>query len=155
MSHSVEERLSLSKEVQLYLGTTGASLPVANDLGRHFVVTALGHESCADLFARIERVGGYANVFVQVFGRVFFVPFTRAEFAPGEPPEAVCMPFDSESEISMLVEYLLQSQTGVTLYLSGSQRVPTVARDVHRVDLLSSEFPAWGRHEAMTETQRV
>ncbi|QPK80830.1 hypothetical protein G7Y41_07150 [Schaalia sp. ZJ405] len=123
-----DQRKEFTKTILKSLASHPENLPVVNDIGRQFVVTALGDEPMKDLFDRVKVAGGYANVFILTHGKAVLLPFARQEgtFACGSETE-LSMPCDADSTVDMFLDYLRQHPEGTLLRLAGPQHRPTIA----------------------------
>ncbi|QPK81230.1 hypothetical protein G7Y41_09405 [Schaalia sp. ZJ405] len=124
-----DRRKEFTKTILKSLAEHPRNFPVVNDLGRQFVVTALGEEPMKVLFDRVKAAGGYANVFVLTRGKTVLLPFTRQEgaFSRGGETE-LSMPYDADSTVDMFLDYLDQHPEGTLLMLAGPQHRPTIAK---------------------------
>ncbi|ONI64924.1 hypothetical protein CSIV_09470 [Microbacterium sp. CSI-V] len=94
-------------------------LPVVNNDGHHPVVAALSNELLAVLLGRIEKVGGYANVFVSSENRVTMLAFIDSSCAIGAA-EAEDLASDGErpgvdATVETFLDYLMMKPNGVRL----------------------------------------
>lgn len=123
-----EKRRKLLKRIMHEFGRNPKALPAVNDLGRQFIVTALGEEPVSALFARVRAAGGYANVFISTRGSVVLLPFIRKEgaFETGEEAD-LSMPVNADSTVDMFLDYCEVHPEGIVLKLAGPQHLPAVA----------------------------
>lgn len=123
-----DRRKEFTKSILKSLASHPENLPVVNDIGRQFIVTAIGEEPMRVLFDRVKAAGGYANVFISTHGRAVLLPFARQEgtFARGGETE-LSMPCDADSTVDMFLDYLRRHPEGTLLRLAGPQHRLTIA----------------------------
>ena len=123
-----DRRKEFTKSILKSLASHPENLPVVNDIGRQFIVTALGEEPMRVRFDRVTAAGGYANVFISTHDRAVLLPFARQEgtFARGGETE-LSMPRDADSTVDMFLDYLRRHPEGTLLRLAGPQHRLTIA----------------------------
>lgn len=123
----VDRSLAAGKFELPATGNTGGSAPV---------VVAFADELVPTLTKRIQRAGGYANVFVRDGdGRVRFVAVIGDQCAIGNPDDTMTgsdAP-GATASIGILLDYVQQCPNGVTI--SADPGHPAYARDAQSVEL--------------------
>lgn len=112
-------------------------LPVVDDEGKHPVVAALSNERLAVLLGRIEKVGGYANVFISNERTVTMLAFIDSSCAIGAS-EAEDLASDGErpgvdATVGTFLDYLMLKPNGVRLPARLEQERPFVPapKEIH------------------------
>ena len=122
-------------QIMTLIAVNNVALPITDDAGQKNVVIALAEEKLTDLTQRLNKVNGYANLFVKNEHRIHVVSVVNAQCALVEDKEPLTTYGDSESTVGMFIDYLgqkngpvgLRSASGMKPFARAEGQEPLVA----------------------------
>lgn len=97
-------------QISTMIAVNHIPLPITNDMGDRWVVVALTDEPLNTLIQRVQRVGGYANVFIPAGDRVVQFGMVDSKCAIFEDREPVKIYRDNASTVGQFVDTLRNAE---------------------------------------------